>query len=590
MTTYFDFSEDSDIDKHTRARASGINAVFKAIEVAFGKIPTEEELKQSLVSVGIDNGTANSYDVSSPYPPSGYTAGMQVVFKVANANTGAATLTLRNQNDTQIGAKAIKRIDGADLIEGDMPANSLVTMRYNDTGAGYFELSSVYGDVILAGQHKDAAASSASAAGVSETNAKTSETNAANSASAAGTSANAADTSATEAASSASAAGASADAAASSASAADTSATEAASSASAAGASENAADTSAISANASASTASSSASSALNSASAASNSASAASASANAAGTSETNAASSASAASTSATNASDKAAEVTGAVETIEGLIESGGGVTDHDQLNGRDATDAHTQYLLKAGGAMTGALKLYSDNALTTAIDFDTANAGTLTATADTVITFNTTAAAGAYAQYMLTTVNGGAYTLTWPLGISWAGGAAPTLQASGIDKILITTADGGVSFQASHTWSPSVNTAYAASDHVHAAPTVAGVVGLSEVLDAKANSDHTHASEIAYIHTSSNHSAAHMENITVDASAGPVTITFPAAADGARVWVTDLMGAADSNMITLDLGSAGFEGAGGEDMIIDIANIAVGLEAQGGTWWRR
>lgn len=45
-----------------------------------------------------------------------------------------------------------------------------------------------------------------------------------------------------------------------------------------------------------------------------------------------------------------------------------------------------------------------------------------------------------------------NGGLRTWTWPTGTRWAGGAAPTLSAAGLDAITFTTFNAGTNWQAS------------------------------------------------------------------------------------------------------------------------------------------
>ena len=42
-----------------------------------------------------------------------------------------------------------------------------------------------------------------------------------------------------------------------------------------------------------------------------------------------------------------------------------------------------------------------------------------------------------------------NGGSATITWPTSIKWAGGTAPKLTAAGIDIIVLTTSDAGVTW---------------------------------------------------------------------------------------------------------------------------------------------
>lgn len=48
-----------------------------------------------------------------------------------------------------------------------------------------------------------------------------------------------------------------------------------------------------------------------------------------------------------------------------------------------------------------------------------------------------------------FALILTNGGLRTWTWPTGTKWAGGAAPTLTAAGLDILTFTTYDGGTSW---------------------------------------------------------------------------------------------------------------------------------------------
>ena len=52
----------------------------------------------------------------------------------------------------------------------------------------------------------------------------------------------------------------------------------------------------------------------------------------------------------------------------------------------------------------------------------------------------------------------INGGAYTITWPSSIKWAGGTAPKFTAAGDDIVVLTTHDAGA------TWYGNVNLKYA------------------------------------------------------------------------------------------------------------------------------
>ena len=48
---------------------------------------------------------------------------------------------------------------------------------------------------------------------------------------------------------------------------------------------------------------------------------------------------------------------------------------------------------------------------------------------------------------AMLMLRLTNGGSATVTWPSGIKWPGGAAPTLTASGLDEVVLMRTNAGV-----------------------------------------------------------------------------------------------------------------------------------------------
>jgi hypothetical protein len=278
--------------------------------------------------------------------PSAYTAGLQVRFLAANANTGASTLNVNG-----LGVKNLRRQDGTALRAGDILAGMPVSATYNGT---QFRLDTSTAKMVADAEAAEtAAAASTLAAANSEDSAYLSETNAAASAASALSHRNAADSaklaaqtaqglgedardmsqlyasqslsSANAAATSAGAAGLSeANAAASEAAASGSaggaavseanaagSATSAAGSATAAGLSESNAASSELAAADSATLAASSESNAAASASAAaisetnaSGSATAAAASATAAATSESNAATSASIAAGSEANA----------------------------------------------------------------------------------------------------------------------------------------------------------------------------------------------------------------------------------------------------------------------------------------------
>lgn len=130
---YFDSSSHQQI-AGARARASSINAALDAIDVGLALLPDEDEIKEGLINYGTDTGAADAYVVALPYTPSGYTDGLQVVFKASGTNTGTCTINLNS-----LGVKTIRRQDGSVPLAGDIAINKLVELRYNAT-SGYMEL------------------------------------------------------------------------------------------------------------------------------------------------------------------------------------------------------------------------------------------------------------------------------------------------------------------------------------------------------------------------------------------------------------------------------------------------------------------
>jgi hypothetical protein len=76
------------------------------------------------------------------------------------------------------------------------------------------------------------------------------------------------------------------------------------------------------------------------------------------------------------------------------------------------------------------------------TVTIDLNTYSAAVLTITGNTTIAFSNLPASGFQKKFTLTVINGSAFTFTHPVGTRWGGsgvvGSAPTLQASGTDKL--------------------------------------------------------------------------------------------------------------------------------------------------------
>lgn len=101
-----------------------VNGVTSAIQTQFtGKI------SQSSAEVyAADSGAADAYVVTLSPVPAGYTNGMVVRFKAANANTGASTV-----NVNSLGVKNITKRYNTALIANDILANAIITAVYDGT-------------------------------------------------------------------------------------------------------------------------------------------------------------------------------------------------------------------------------------------------------------------------------------------------------------------------------------------------------------------------------------------------------------------------------------------------------------------------
>jgi len=105
-----------------------------------------------------------------------------------------------------------------------------------------------------------------------------------------------------------------------------------------------------------------------------------------------------------------------------------------------------ATTQQVVDA--AMTTGLTrqaLGSINTNTT-VDWSAGSYATATITGALTFTFSNPAASGKACVAYLQLTNGGSATITWPVSVTWSGGTAPTLRASGVDLLRFYTQDGG------------------------------------------------------------------------------------------------------------------------------------------------
>lgn len=100
---------------------------------------------------------------------------------------------------------------------------------------------------------------------------------------------------------------------------------------------------------------------------------------------------------------------------------------------------------------GSVTTSKALFSAKAAVSASDIDvsTANAFSKTISGNTTFTVSNVPASGTLCAFTLDLTNGGAYTITWWSGVKWAGGSAPTLTASGRDRLVFMTTDGGTTW---------------------------------------------------------------------------------------------------------------------------------------------
>jgi hypothetical protein len=79
---------------------------------------------------------------------------------------------------------------------------------------------------------------------------------------------------------------------------------------------------------------------------------------------------------------------------------------------------------------------------------LDLSTANNFRRQFNGTSTITFNNPPASNAFG-FTFVVVNAGAYSITWPLNVDWAGGSAPILTSSGVDVLVFYTFDGGTTY---------------------------------------------------------------------------------------------------------------------------------------------
>jgi len=79
----------------------------------------------------------------------------------------------------------------------------------------------------------------------------------------------------------------------------------------------------------------------------------------------------------------------------------------------------------------------------------DLEVANFFSATLDQNSTFTFSNPSASGDFSGFVLELTNGGAFTITFPASVDWAGGSAPTLTSSGVDLLVFVTRDAGTTW---------------------------------------------------------------------------------------------------------------------------------------------
>lgn len=87
------------------------------------------------------------------------------------------------------------------------------------------------------------------------------------------------------------------------------------------------------------------------------------------------------------------------------------------------------------------------------TTTCDLSLARLFAFTVTQATTLAFSNVPSSSFAVFVDLLITNGSAFVLTWPGSITWLQGVAPSLQASGVDRVRLVTKDGGTTWYGVH-----------------------------------------------------------------------------------------------------------------------------------------
>jgi len=101
---------------------------------------------------------------------------------------------------------------------------------------------------------------------------------------------------------------------------------------------------------------------------------------------------------------------------------------------------------------------LQSYTESVVAVAysdVDLSLGNVHTKTITATETITFSNVPAAGIGSSFTLILTDGGSNVVTWPMGVLWPLGIAPTLSEYGQDILVFTTIDAGTTWYGVGAW---------------------------------------------------------------------------------------------------------------------------------------
>lgn len=140
MSDYFTYTN---LTPNTVARAADVNSRFAGVSAGFDLLPPPAYLRDDRLTYSVDTGTANALVATPAIAITAYTAGLHIVLKAANANTGATTI-----NVSSLGVKSVKRADGSALQTGDIVVGQILDLTYDGTD---FRLSMAFADLSPAG-------------------------------------------------------------------------------------------------------------------------------------------------------------------------------------------------------------------------------------------------------------------------------------------------------------------------------------------------------------------------------------------------------------------------------------------------------